>query len=191
MNKKAELDAIAKRFLGTNNVNIITGQKSNEQKQKEMQEHYLLEEAKCFGDTLVRYIVAHRKLLTAQRAWSFGLTLFCLREDYPHGIDEFDELIDQGGKSLALDDQNFIVDGEKELPEFTDIEQRQAAELAEKISKYVETKKHQLGLSNSQAVYGMGRAFHNLRLGYPLEEGSTEAFDTLVKRANQYFVRFR
>lgn len=197
MNKEKELDIIAKRFFGTSNVEVIKGQKADAQKQQKIQERFLLDEARNFGDILVRYIIAHRKLSKEQRAWGFGLALFCLREDYPHGIDDFDELIDEGGASLTLNEQNIITDEKhiakvkEELLPFADTKQHQAAVFAENVSKYIETKKHQLGLSNPQAVYGMGRAFHNLRLGYPLKEGGTAAFDELMSRANGYFRKFR
>jgi hypothetical protein len=197
-NKKT-LDATARRFLGSNldEVRVIAGQKADEKKLVASQERYLLAEACQFGDILVRYTMAHRKLSFEQRAWGFALSLFCIRGDFPEGLEDFDELADQGGNDLELSHKNVVTDAErasriaKELPEFSQTGLQDAAGFAEQVSKYVETKKHQMGLSNPQAAYGLGRAFHNLRLGYPLSEGGTAAFDELTRRASGYYERFK
>ncbi|MGD9209240.1 MAG: hypothetical protein PVI90_00615 [Desulfobacteraceae bacterium] len=190
------MDAFTQRFFGNEKVQRIDGQKANAEKQKAMQEHFLMDEACRFGDTLIRYVVAHRKLSTAQRTWGFGLALFCLRGDYPEGIEDFDDLIDIGGASLTLkESKESAVTRETSTSAstclhtstFNETEQHAAAQLAENISKYIERQKQQKGLSNSQAAYGIGRAFHSLRTGYPPEEGGVTAFDEIISYASEYY----
>ena len=204
------MDAFTQRFFGNEKVQRIDGQKANEEKQAAMQERFLMDEACRFGDTLIRYVVAHRKLSTAQRAWGFGLALFCLRGDYPEGIEDFDDLIDMGGESLTLRESNESAVTQiastatatttatttatatatatcLHTSTFNETEQHAAAALAENISKYIERQKQQKGLSNSQAAYGIGRAFHSLRTGYPPEEGGVAAFDEIISYASEYY----
>lgn len=196
---KKQLDATARRFLGNDldEIRVIAGQKADDKKLLASQERYLIAEACEFGDVLVRYTMAHRKLSFEQRAWGFALALFCIRGDYPEGLSDFDSLVDQGGDDLELSSKNVVTDAERvksivdDLLQFSEKALKEAALFSEQVSKYVETKKHQKGLSNPQAVYGLGRAFHNLRLGFPLSEGGTAAFDELTRRASGYYERFK
>lgn len=190
-------DPMAKAFLGSDpsKVTVMPGQKANETKQAAMQEKYLLAEACRFGDDVVRYVMGHYKLSEAQRIWGFAVTLFCLRADYPDGGDDFDELADQGGEDLELPKKNIIEEPERvndiatRLREFTDAELLEAASFAERTNAYIEATKQRDGISNPQAVYALGRAFHNMRFGFPLEKGGTAAFDEFVRRASAYFER--
>lgn len=199
MAQKPELDTTAKRFLGSqlDEVRVIAGQKADEKKQLAAQEKYLLAEACQFGDSLVHYVMGHRKINELQRVWGFALSVFCLRADYPEGVEDFDTLVDRGGEDLRLAATNTVQDSERakqilrELPVFTDEEQRAAATFAERMTKYIESTKNRKGLSNPQAAYGLGRTFHNLRLGFPANQGGTVAFDEFVRRSSAYYERFK
>ncbi len=195
----ARLDAMAQRFLGNqiDEVRVIAGQQATEKRLLAAQEKYLVAEACQFGDILVRYTMGHRKLSFEQRAWGFTLALFCIREDYPEGVEEFDTVVDQAGSDLELSMKNVVTDPEQitrvvsDLVQFDTEQFKGAAIFAEQLSRYVEGKKHQKNLSNPQAAYGLGRAFHNLRLGYPLSEGGPAVFDELTRRAGEYFERYK
>lgn len=196
---RKDLDATARRFLGSNldQVRVMAGQKADDQKLLASQEKFLMAESCEFGDILVRYTMAHRKLTIEQRAWGFALALFCIRGDYPEGLEDFDGLADQGGDDLELSEKNVVTDTERAkaiadaLPQFSETALQEAGVFSEQVSKYVETKKHQMALSNPQAAYGLGRAFHNLRLGFPIAMGGTAAFDELTRRASGYYERFK
>jgi len=196
---KKELDATARRFLGSNidDVRVMAGQKADDKKLLASQEKFMVAESCEFGDIIVRYTIAHRKLSLEQRAWGFSLALFCIRGDFPEGVEDFDALADQGGDDLELSGKNVVTDVERaksiadDVAQFSEIALREAGKFSEQVSKYVETKKHQMGLSNPQAAYGLGRAFHNLRLGFPTNAGGTAAFDEFVRRASGYYERFR
>lgn len=185
---------MAQRFLGTNldEVRVVAGHQANEKMLVASQEKYLLAEACRYGDILVRYTSAHRKLSFEQRVWGFSLALFCTRGDYPEGLEEFDKLADQGGDDLDLATLNHTRASEVEQPaELSIPDQQEAAQFAEAAARYIATKKRQMGLSNPQAAYGLGRAFHNLRLGYPRSDGGTAVFDVLAARAWDYYERYR
>lgn len=198
---KKELDAATQRYLGSDPsaIRTIPGQKADPQKVGAMQEKYLMADACRFGDILVRYVVAHHKLSFEQRVWGFTLALFCIRGDYPDGTEDFDVIADAGGYDLTLSDKNknVITDEEQaaqfalELPVFDPSAQHNAAQFAEQVTRYIEMKKQQQGVSNTQAAYGLGRAFHNLRLEYPRDKGGTAVFDELARRAHSYYVQHR
>lgn len=196
MAAKKELDPAALRFLGVQNmadVQIIEGQKAKEEKLRAQTEKFLLEEACGFGDSLVHYVAAHNKeYTTKQLIWGTVLGTLCLREDYLDGVDKFDELADQGGKDLQL---------KVKTPEYTEEQRTEiirkvqltqeealtAAKFAELYAGYVAMKKRQTSISNIQIAYGLGRAFHNLRLTFPEDEGGYVAFDELARQAGGYF----
>lgn len=187
-----KLDDFSKQFLGeAKSISVQRGQQMSSDKLEKARNQYLLDEACDFGDTLVRYVVAHRKLSIYQRVWGFSLSVFCLRKDYPEGGEAFDELFDKGGEDLEIAVMGEIPESEveavqKELPVFTDAQLRKAAVLAETTTGYVEQLKKRKDMSNAQVVYALGRAFHNLRSGLLKEHGGTAAFDLYVERALAY-----
>lgn len=191
-NRKVPTDPMAQRFLGPNldQVRVMTGQKANQQKQLAAHEQYLFAEACEYGDDLIRYVMGHHRLRDVQRVWGYALAIFCLRRDYPEGTNDFDELFDKGGADLELQKKN-ISQETPEHPQFTPEEQQEAAGFAEHVSKYIESTKYRGGLSNAQAAYALGRAFHNMRFGFPLDRGGTAAFDAWVTRASAYFERYK
>jgi len=191
---------LERRFLGVKTaeeVHVLENQKANEERQAHAYETMLLREACEFGDSLVRYIMGHYKLSAAQRAWAVVLGTLNVRGDYPGGTEEFDELADRGGEQLQLDNVNIVDDDEEkqrivqELPQFTQEQYREAAAFAEAFSRYIGMKRNQLGTDRKQTAYGLGRAFHNLRLTFPMEGGGTAAFDELARRAGDYFDRYK
>lgn len=198
-NRKIPTDPMAQRFLGPDldKIKVVAGQRANEQKQLAAHEQYLFAEACEYGDDLVRYVMGHHRLQDVQRVWGYALAVFCLRRDYPEGVTDFDELFDKGGADLELQKKNIVKDPERikaiteALPPFTLEVQQEAAGFAEHVSKYIESTKHRGGLSNAQAAYALGRAFHNMRFGFPLERGGTAAFDAWVTRASAYFERYK
>ena len=121
------------------------------------------------------------------------LALLCQRADYPEGEAKFDELADQGGKDLQYDGPNNTLPEDEaakvvqNLPPLEDARFEEAAKFAETFSAYISMKKQQLGVSNPQGAYGLGRAFHNLRFGFPKSEGGSAAFDEYAKRAGRYY----
>lgn len=168
----------------------MAGQRANEQRRLAAHEQFLFAEACEYGDDLIRYVMGHHRLQDVQRVWGYALAVFCLRRDYPEGVTDFDELFDKGGADLELHKKNIVKDA-PEHPQFTPEEQQEAAGFAEHVSKYIESTKHRGGLSNAQAAYALGRAFHNMRFGFPLERGGTAAFDAWVTRASAYFERYK
>jgi len=198
-NRKIPTDPMAQKFLGPDpdKIRVMAGQRANEQRRLAAHEQYLFAEACEYGDDLIRYVMGHHRLQDVQRVWGFALVVFCLRRDYPEGVTDFDELFDKGGDDLELHKKNIVKDPERikgitaELAPFTAEEQEAAAAFAEHMSKYIEATKHRGGLSNAQAAYALGRAFHNMRFGFPLERGGTAAFDACVTRATAYFERYK
>lgn len=197
---KKGLDELERRFLGVKaleEVHILENQKANAERQAEAYEHQLVREACEFGDSLVRYIMGHHKLSPIQRAWAVVLGTLNVRVGYPGGGEEFDELADRGGEQLQLESTSEITDEEekeriaRELPQMTQQQYREAAAFAEAFSKYIGMKRNQLGVDRRQTAYGLGRAFHNLRLTFPMEGGGTAAFDELARRAGDYFDRYK
>ena len=196
MATKKDIDPTALRFLGAKNaqeVQIIEGQKANAERLQAQTEKFLLEEACDLGDSLVRYVTAHSNEYTPQHL-IFGMVLgtFCLREDYLDGKEKFDEIADQGGKDLKLEVQGEdlteerikqIIKNVQLSPEAVQL----GAQFAELYAGYVAMKKRQTSISNIQIAYGLGRAFHNLRLTFPEDEGGRLAFDELAKQAGAYF----
>lgn len=191
-------DPMAKAFLGNDpdKITVMPGQKADEKRLAASQERFLLAEACSFGDDVVRYVMGHYKLSEGQRIWGFALTLFCLRSDYPDGGEDFDELADKGGEDLELAKKNIVEEPERvrdivsRLRAFSDEELQEAATFAERANAYIEATKQRDGISNPQAAYALGRAFHNMRFGFPLEKGGTAAFDEFVRRASAYFEKF-
>lgn len=196
MTGKKELDPEALRFLGVQNtedVRIIEGQKAKADKVQAQTEKFLLEEACGFGDSLVHYVAAHSKEYPPQQLiWGMSLGTLCLREDYLDGVDKFDELADQGGKDLKLEVKPPAYTAEEKVTirrkaTLTPDETLNAAKFAELYAGYVAMKKRQTNISNVQIAYALGRAFHNLRLTFPDDEGGRIAFDTLAEQAGAYF----
>ena len=191
-----KLDETAQRFLqiGQNAPEIHEGQKADADKQREGWERMLLSEACEYGDDLVRYIAMHKQLDPAQITWGFCLGLYCARAEYPNGGEEFDDLGEQAAKDLVLSETTVIEDAQEieriqtELPQFTEKAQHEAAVFSENFQEFLKKKKHQVGISNKQGAYGLGRAFHNLRRTYPASHGGSAAFDELARRAGRYFV---
>lgn len=194
--KGDKLDPTVKSFLGVANeeeVNVVTGQKANDKKAVDAREKYLLAEACEFGDILVSYIGDHPRLDLGQRVWAVVLAMLCQRGDYPEGVEKFDALADQGGQDLQYEGPNNTLPEDeaatmvRDLPPLDGDRFTDAAKFAETFSAYITMKKQQLGVSNPQGAYGLGRAFHNLRLGFPKTEGGTAVFDEYAKRAGRYY----
>lgn len=194
--KGDKLDPSVKRFLGVRNdedVKIIPAQQAEGKRLVDARERYLLSEACEFGDILVGYVGDHHKLDLGQRAWGVVLAMLCQRADYPEGAEKFDELADQGGQDLQYDGPNNTLSEEdaakvvQTLPPLEDARFEEAAKFAETFSAYISMKKQQLGVSNPQGAYGLGRAFHNLRLGFPKNEGGSAVFDEYARRAGRYY----
>lgn len=189
------LDATAKRFLqiGQDTLEVHEGQNADADKQREGWERVLLRESCEYGDDLVRYVALHQKLSPEEMAWGFCLGLYCARQEYPNGGEEFDELGVQASKDLVLAETTVITDEEEiariqtELPQFNDIQQETAAVFSENFQEFLRKKKHQIGISNRQGAYGLSRAFYNLRRTYPKDKGGSAAFDELARRAGRYF----
>lgn len=196
MATRKDLDPSALQFLGVQSirdVQVMEGQKAKEEKLRAQTEKFLLEEACGFGDSLVHYVAAHSKEYTLkQLIWGMVLGTLCLREDYLEGVDKFDELADQGGKDLKLE-TNVPEHTEEQCAkivhaaQLTKEETLNAAKFAELYAGYVAMKKRQTSISNIQIAYGLGRAFHNLRVTFPEDEGGRVAFDELAKQAGGYF----
>jgi hypothetical protein len=190
MTKAPTLDSLAKGFLGVaseKETRVIKGQTANAARQQAFYEQQLLHEACEFGDILVHYVGSHVDLPLPQRAFGTALGILNLRRDYPTGGEQFDELADLGGEELQLPKSTKpapII--EPPLP-LTGEALHNAAAFAESFVRYVTMKKQQLGLSNPQAAYGLGRAFHNLRLTFPVDDGNTVAFDFYAQQAGEYF----
>lgn len=190
-----DLDATAKRFLqvGQNAPEIHEGQKADAEKQREGWERVLLAEACEYGDDLVRYVAMHHKHSSEELAWGFCLGLYCARAEYPNGGEEFDDLGDQAATDLVLAEDTVVRDQAEvervqlELPQFSTERLREAALFSENFQEFLKKKKHQVGISNKQGAYGLGRAFHNLRRTFPANKGGSAAFDELARRAGQYF----
>lgn len=189
------LDETAKQFLqiGRNAPEVHEGQKADGDKQREGWERMLLSEACEYGDDLVRYVAMHQQMSPLQLAWGFCLGLYCARAEYPNGGDEFDDLGAQAAKDLVLaettviDDEDEIARIQTELTPFTEQQQHEAAVFSENFQEFLKKKKHQVGISNKQGAYGLGRAFHNLRRTFPRDQGGSAAFDELARRAGLYF----
>jgi len=196
-----QLDEQTRRMLGVKDdadVQVVSGTPADAahaeqraQRLRKAQERALLDEACEFGDALISYVAMRSKLPLTHRAWATALSVFNVRAEYPEGSAKFDDLVDQGGSDLR------IPATERGAPDkflehtavLEDESLEEAAEFAETFSKYITMKKHQLGLSNPQAAYGLGRAFHNLRLGFPPEAGGTAVFDARAHQAGEYYDR--
>jgi hypothetical protein len=188
-----QLDATALRFLGNKReeIQVIEGQKITAARREEQQEKALLQESCDYGNSLVHMTVGHRHLTPEQHAWGFALGVLCVRADYPDGPDRFDDLADQAGRDLSLSAPSFSDEKtekiKKDLHPLVKEEEYEAAKFAEFIAKYITMTKHRAGLSNPQAAYGLGRAFHNLRATFPPDRGGTVAFDEYARHAGMYF----
>ena len=195
--KTGALDNTAKQFLqiGGNAPEVHEGQKADEGKLKEGWERALFAEACAYGDDLVRYTAAHYKLTPEEIARAFCLGLYCARDAYPNGAEEFDDLGDQAAKDLILTHTTVVTDEEEiariqtELPEFPEDRFQEAALFSENFQEFLKSKKIQTGISNRQGAYGLNRAFHNLRKTFPAKSGGSAAFDELARRAGMYFVK--
>jgi hypothetical protein len=192
----SKLDETARSFLGGGSgakIEVHEGQEADEQKLLEQQERALLAEACDYGDDLVRYVAMHRDLSPEEAAWGFCLGLYCARNAYPEGGEEFDDIADQANKDLVLAKTTVITDQaeidriQTELPQFDDASFKKAATFAENVASFLQRKKQQLGIANKQGTYGLGRAFHNLRQTFPTANGGSAAFDELARRAGVYF----
>ena len=189
MPKPPELDNITRKFLGVTDpskVKVIRGQKADAEKQRKLYEQQLMYEASEFGDTLVGYVGAHEKLTVPQRAVSVTLALLNLRRDFPDGVKKFDEYVDLGGEDLELEPGLSSGTPQGILPSADFLT---AAKFAETLVGYVIMTKQQLGLSNPQGAYGLGRMFHTLRGHFPIASGGPLQFDTLAAQAGEYFNR--
>lgn len=196
MATKKELDPAALRFLGVQSmqdVRVIEGQQAKEERLQAQTEKFLLDEACGFGDSLVHYVTAHNKEFTPkQLIWGTVLGTLCLREDYLEGVAKFDELADQGGKDLQLKTKPLECTEEQRTEiirkaKLAQDETLTAAKFAELYAGYVAMKKRQTSISNIQIAYGLGRAFYNLRMTFPEDEGGPVAFDELARQAGGYF----
>jgi hypothetical protein len=184
------LDDIAKGFLGTEDpkkLHITRGQKANVERQRQLYEQEMMHEACEFGDLIIDYVGVHTTLTTAQRAFAVALGLFNLRRDYPESPQQFDELVDLGGADLKLPAVPVQALPPAAEWKFDEGQLEAAAQFAETLVKYVTMKKHQLGVTNSQGAYGLGRTFHTLRYGYPETEGGPAGFDYCARYAGVYF----
>lgn len=186
--KVAALDTIAKTFLGTGDVTVVDGAKSDQGKQQTFQEKLLIQEACTHGDALIAYVGAHGKLTLDERAWGFALAVLCARDEFPDGGEKFDELADAGGDTATTVMEQPASSGDVavDTPIFTDDEQAAAAHFAERMAEYIASKKQAMALSNPQAAYGIGRAFHTLRNAFP---AGVAVFDEIARRAGTYFTR--
>lgn len=197
---KVKLDDQTRRMLGVTDdkeLQVMEGQTTDTTRLRTAREKASLREACDFGDVLVEYTVGHTDLSLPQRVWALALGVFNVRFDYPEGTDKFDDLVDQGGDDLHLDKTSEVTDEaaaeeiQQGLIPLKGDDLIEAAKFAETFAKYITMKKHQIGLSNPQAAYGLGRAFHNLRLGFPMEAGGAVAFDEYARQAGEYFDKNR
>ena len=190
-----ELDATAQRFLGTSTAPPVVheGQRADGERLAEQHERLLLSEACAYGDDMVRYVAMHKDLSPEEGAWGFCLGLYCARDAFPAGGDAFDDIAEQARKDLTLPittevtDEDAVARIQTELGEFTDEQFSRAAAFAENVASFLDRKKRQVGIGNKQGAYGLGRAFHNLRLTFPSDKGGSAAFDELARRAGIYF----
>ena len=189
MAQPPELDNVARKFLGVTDpskVKVVKGQTANAEKQRKLYEQQLMHEACEFGDTLVGYVGAHEKLTLGQRVVSVTLALLNLRRDFPDGVQRFDEYVDLGGDDLKLEP---VPPSDKPQGVLASADFLPAAKFAETLVGYVIMTKHQLGLSNPQGAYGLGRMFHTLRGHFPTANGGPLQFDALAAQAGEYFNR--
>jgi hypothetical protein len=193
-----QLDNTAQRFLKAGSataapVQVHDGQKADDARLAAQHEQVLLSEACAYGDDLVRYVAMHQDLSPEEAAWGFCLGLYCARDAYPPGGDVFDDIADQARKDLVLAKTTVVTDQaeieriQTELPEFTENQFTRSAAFAEDFANFLSRKKRQVGIANKQGVYGLGRAFHNLRQTFPKDRGGSAAFDELARRAGFYF----
>ena len=188
------MDDTVKNFLGVTHekdIQVIEGQKVNDKKLAQVQDEYLLHEACEYGDALVRYVINHLKLTNEQRAWATSLGMFCLRAEYPEGVDTFDDLMLDGGNDLILekeseDTEEVRANTKKEALQDEEVLE-EAGKFAELFAKYTANLKKNLGVSNPQAVYGLGRAWYTLRRAFPEESGGPAGFDYWASQAGDYF----
>lgn len=194
--KLPTMDDLAKNFLGvtkSSEVKVVSGQKANTERQQALYEQELAHEACEFGDVLVNYVGSHVDVPLAHRAFGVALGVLNLRSEYPGGGEQFDELADLGGEDLQIETKKktpvtAVVSSAKVTP-LTEEALLAAAPFAEIFVRFVTMKKHQLGLSNPQTSYALGRTFHNLRTCFPPEDGGPAAFDQYAQQAGEYFNR--
>lgn len=181
-----KIDEFSQQFLGSKDVQVHQGQTADKTKLERMREQYLIQEAAEFGDIITNYIANHPRIDPTQRAFGLTLSILNLRHAYPAGTDLFDDLADQGGKDLQISATPVPDAANAPATRLSDAAEETAAQFSELLTKYVTMKKNQLGTSNYQTAYGLGRAFHNLRSLYP---SGPEVFDTYAAQAGEYFAR--
>lgn len=181
------IDNTAQRFLGNKPVHVMEGQKANAQKVQDVQEKYLIAEAKQFGDALVQYVGMHQDIAPRERAWATMLSVLNLRRDYPDGAARFDDVVDVAFIDLNQKIQLPPTTVEPRSTQPQPIDVTAAAEFSERFTKYITMKKQQMDIANPQAAYGIGYAFHTLRGAFPAAEGGVTEFDSLAENAANYF----
>jgi len=195
--KLPTMDDLAKSFLGIGkgtNAKVVPGQTANPERQQALYEQELAHEACDFGDVLVNYVGSHVDVPVAHRAFGVALGVLNLRSEYPNGGEQFDELADLGGEDLQVETKKKApvvapVGAAAVTARLDEASILAAAPFAGVFVRYVTMKKHQLGLSNPQTSYALGRTFHNLRVCFPPEDGGPATFDQYAKQAGEYFNR--
>jgi hypothetical protein len=183
--RKPFSDAFSQAFLGED-PQVQQGQTVDSEAQANAFDGYLQDEAVVFGDNLMQWIAAHKNLPLHVRAWGFVLGVFCVRAEFPAGATEFDQIVARAGEDLDLPRKE---PDNSELPEWTTKDLREAANFAELVSGYIALLRRQNDVRDEQAVYGIGRAWHNLRETFPM--AGTRGFDILAKEAVEYYTRNR
>ena len=170
------------------------GQKMDQERAVAARERYFMQEACDYGDEIVKF-ASMRLVKYSPREISWGLALgtYCVRRDYPGDRNEFDNIIERAGNELKLEASGLITDPQEieriqqSVDVFTEEVEARALEFARVYLQYIDRTRKSSGISEGQTIYGIGRAFHNLRLTYPKEHGGTAAFDTYARRAGTYY----
>lgn len=170
------------------------GQKMDQDRAAAARERYFMQEACDYGDEIVKFASMRLvKYKPREISWGLALGTYCVRRDYPGDREEFDNIIERAGNELKLDATGLIKDPQEieriqqSLTVFSADEEAKALEFARVYLQYIERTRKSSGISEGQTIYGIGRAFNNLRLTYPKEEGGTAAFDTYARRAGVYY----
>jgi len=198
--EQPKIDDVTKRLLGVKDsaqIHVMEGQTADADKLRAANEQYLLQEACRFADILVHYIGDRSMYTMGQRAFALNLSIQCLRFEYPERGDKFDEIADQGGEDVvdtAPTTNMAAVDAAADAVEqgLRDTKSEvfiKAAKFAETLTNYVTMKKDQLGISNVQCAYALGRLFHTMRTQFPADAGGVTTFDEYAQIAGRYFER--
>ena len=185
-NRKTFSDRFSQAFLGDGPQTVQHDQTVDPEAQAAAYNGYLQDEAVELGDSFVQWVAAHKTIPIHARAWGFVLGTFCTRAEYPGGVAAFDSIVAAAGEDLDLPRKEF---DPPNIPEWTTEAMHHATQFAELSAGYVSLVRRQRSISDQQAAYGIGRAWHNLRETFP--QGGPVGFDVLAREAADYFAQHK